>query len=84
MHLTETKPHYTEAKLVSLLEEKGIGRPSTFSSLVEKIQERKYVKKETLQGQTVLCNFSTLNNFSPDNLSICRRNHHAFQNEILL
>jgi len=62
MHLTETKPHYTEAKLVSLLEEKGIGRPSTFSSLVEKIQERKYVKKENLQGQAVVCNEFELEN----------------------
>jgi len=55
LHLTETKSHYTEARLVSLLEEKGIGRPSTFSSIVEKIQERKYVKKETLKGQTRMC-----------------------------
>jgi DNA topoisomerase-1 len=55
VHLTETKAHYTEAKLVNLLEEKGIGRPSTFSSLVEKIQERKYVKKENIKGRTVQC-----------------------------
>ena len=32
--------HYTEAKLVQILEAKGIGRPSTFSSLVDKIQDR--------------------------------------------
>ena len=43
-----SKSHYTEARLVQLLEEKGIGRPSTFSSLVDKIQERGYVKKEDL------------------------------------
>jgi DNA topoisomerase-1 len=54
-HLTETKQHYTEAKLVSLLEEKGIGRPSTFSSLVEKIQERAYVKKENVKGKLRMC-----------------------------
>jgi len=54
-HMTETKQHYTEAKLVSLLEEKGIGRPSTFSSLVEKIQERNYVKKENVKGQLRIC-----------------------------
>jgi hypothetical protein len=45
------KQHYTEAKLVQLLEEKGIGRPSTFSSLVDKIQERGYVKKEDIKGK---------------------------------
>jgi DNA topoisomerase-1 len=55
IHLTETKQHYTEAKLVSLLEAKGIGRPSTFASLIEKIQERNYVKKETVKGQTRRC-----------------------------
>jgi DNA topoisomerase-1 len=49
------KQHYTEARLVQLLEEKGIGRPSTFSSLVEKIQERNYVKKEDIKGKTIVC-----------------------------
>jgi len=47
--------HYTEARLVRLLEEKGIGRPSTFSSLVEKIQERGYVTKMTVHGETYIC-----------------------------
>jgi len=50
-----TKLHYTEAKLVQLLEEKGIGRPSTFSSLVDKIQERGYVKKEDVKGKQIIC-----------------------------
>jgi DNA topoisomerase-1 len=50
------KQHYSEARLVQLLEEKGIGRPSTYSSLVEKIQERGYVKKEDIQGKEILCN----------------------------
>jgi len=50
-----TKMHYTEAKLVQLLEERGIGRPSTFSSLVDKIQERGYVKKEDVKGKEVVC-----------------------------
>ena len=49
------KQHYTEARLVQLLEEKGIGRPSTFSSLVDKIQERGYVKKEDIKGKEVVC-----------------------------
>jgi len=53
--LTNTKMHYTEAKLVQLLEENGIGRPSTFSSLVDKIQERGYVAKEDIQGNKIKC-----------------------------
>ena len=53
--LKGNKLHYTEAKLVSLLEEKGIGRPSTFSSIVDKIQERGYVKKEDLKGKEITC-----------------------------
>jgi DNA topoisomerase-1 len=50
-----TRLHYTEARLVQLLEEKGIGRPSTFSSLIDKIQERGYVKKEDVKGKQVIC-----------------------------
>lgn len=53
--MKELKSHYTEAKLISLLEQKGIGRPSTFSSLLDKIQERGYVKKENVKGKTISC-----------------------------
>lgn len=49
------KPRLTESKLVSLLEERGIGRPSTYASLVDKIQERNYVKKEDYEGMMVKC-----------------------------
>ncbi len=42
--------HYTEAKLISTLERKGIGRPSTYSSLVSVIQERGYVEKTDITG----------------------------------
>jgi DNA topoisomerase-1 len=49
------KSHLTEAMLVHLLEEKGIGRPSTYSSLVDKIQERGYVVKENVPGQLIKC-----------------------------
>jgi DNA topoisomerase-1 len=55
MSIKGNKTHYTEARLVQLLEEKGIGRPSTFSSLVDKIQERGYVKKEDIKGQEITC-----------------------------
>ena len=49
------KQHYTEAKLIQLLEEKGIGRPSTFSMLIDKIQEKEYALKQDVKGQTLLC-----------------------------
>jgi DNA topoisomerase-1 len=57
-----SKQHYTEARLVQLLEEKGIGRPSTFSSLVDKIQERGYVKKEDIKGKENICKDYELEN----------------------
>lgn len=53
--LKETKSHYTEARLVHALEEKGIGRPSTFASLIEKIQERGYVQRKDVSGKTMIC-----------------------------
>ena len=49
--LKELKSHYTEARLVQLLEQRGIGRPSTFSSLIDKIQERSYVEKKNVEGK---------------------------------
>ena len=52
-NLIELKSHYTEARLVQLLEENGIGRPSTFASLVDKIQERKYVEKQNINGKEI-------------------------------
>ena len=56
------KQHYTEARLIQLVEEKGIGRPSTFSSLVDKIQERGYVKKEDVKGRELSCTDFELEN----------------------
>uniref|UniRef100_A0A6C0CRG0 DNA topoisomerase n=1 Tax=viral metagenome TaxID=1070528 RepID=A0A6C0CRG0_9ZZZZ len=53
--MKELKSHYTEARLVQLLEQNGIGRPSTFSSLVDKIQERGYVKKDSIKGKPIEC-----------------------------
>jgi DNA topoisomerase-1 len=47
--------HYTEARLIQSLEEKEIGRPSTFSTIIEKIKERNYVKKQNIQGESIEC-----------------------------
>jgi len=55
MQVRELKSHFSEASLVSMLEERGIGRPSTFSSLVHKIQERGYVAKQDVPGRRVSC-----------------------------
>ena len=51
--LKDNTLHISEAQLVNQLGKLGIGRPSTFSSLVDKIQERDYVKKGNIDGQDV-------------------------------
>ncbi len=45
-HFTQPPPRYTEATLVKKMEELGIGRPSTYASIVTTIQDRGYVEKE--------------------------------------
>src|SRR6266850_149958 len=58
-HFTEPPPRYTEATLVKALEEKGIGRPSTYAAIMSTIQDREYVEKlegrfhPTVLGKTV-------------------------------
>lgn len=48
-----THSHYTESSLIKELERLGIGRPSTFASIVDTIQERVYVKKKDIEGTIV-------------------------------
>ncbi len=69
-HFTEPPPRYTEASLIKLLEEKGIGRPSTFASIISTIISRGYVKREAkslvptelgeVTNDIMIANFSTV------------------------
>ncbi len=58
-HFTQPPPRYNEASLVKALEEYGIGRPSTYATIITVIQTRKYVEKKdkalypTILGRTV-------------------------------
>ena len=52
---TDTHPYYNESSLISQLEKYEIGRPSTFSSLIDKIQERKYVIKQDITFPSIEC-----------------------------
>lgn len=59
-HFTDPPPRYTEATLVKALEEKGIGRPSTYASIMSVIQDREYVEK--LEGKFNPTDLGTLVN----------------------
>lgn len=60
---TNNKVHFTEAGLIQKMEDLGIGRPSTFSTLIETIQTRKYVAKMDIEGDSHMCNEYSLDKF---------------------
>ena len=58
-HFTTPPPRYTEASLIKTLEEKGIGRPSTYAPILDTIQKRQYVVKEGKQFVPTEIGFKT-------------------------
>lgn len=60
MTFTNTQSHYTEAGLINKLESMGIGRPSTFASIVDTIQQRGYVNRSDIEGKPFTCEEYTL------------------------
>ena len=65
---TKPIPRYTEASLIKMMESINLGRPSTFSSTLTKIQEKQYVEKKTLPNKQV--NIISLKYEFPDKIKI--------------
>ena len=70
---TQPPAHYSEAKIVHLMEEKGIGRPSTYAATIETLKDRQYVMEENglirVTNQGVLTN-TTLTKYFPDIINV--------------
>jgi DNA topoisomerase-1 len=68
-HETQAPQHYSEANLIKQLEERGIGRPSTFAALVSTIMDRGYVESKTFPSRDVqtTCYHLTQHNQWPPN-----------------
>ena len=62
---------YTEASLIKQLEKLGIGRPSTYASMIDKVQARDYVQKKNLTGEKK--EFYTLSFAYPNNITIDKK-----------
>jgi DNA topoisomerase-1 len=64
-HETKAAPRYTEATLVRELEKHGIGRPSTFASLIATIQDKNYVECKNLPGKSMAIKSYSLTTTAP-------------------
>ncbi len=72
-NFTTPPPRYTEASIIRTMEKEGIGRPSTYASIVDTIQQRKYVKKEEgkfVPSDTAFLVNEVLETYFPDLISL--------------
>lgn len=82
-HITKATPRYTEATLVKALEERGIGRPSTFASLLDAIIEKKYVEKRNIEGNKITLNKYSITPGAPISKSSFQRNQGAEKDRLV-
>jgi len=82
-HITKATPRYTEATLVKALEERGIGRPSTFASLLDAIIEKKYVEKRNIEGTKITLNKYSITPGAPISKSSFQRNQGAEKDRLV-
>ena len=65
-NIKEFKVRYSEASIIKTLEKKGIGRPSTYTNLIETVQNRQYVKKQNIEGENKLVSYFSLFKSNPE------------------
>lgn len=70
LDIVNNKSYFTEAQLIKRIEEVGIGRPSTYASLLDKIKEREYAEKTTISGKKIKGNEYSLKNGNISKTSI--------------
>jgi len=81
---TNNRLHFTEAGLIQKLEDLGIGRPSTFSTLIETIQTRKYVIKTDMEGHSHMCSEYSLDKFHHLSSVSVQKTFGAEKNKLLI